>query len=196
MTVGEKIRKSRKAAGLSSDGLASILGLSTGAVTKIERDELKFGPAPDLVIKISKALNDRSILLHALKENPVYQAVIPQIFPDLNNIRRDPAIIFSRFADEAAEAVEAARILSQVFSNASPENTPNFSEIFASKMEQIIDVQRCAEILMLQLIEAGVMSDEDRRDLHDRQQKKCEERGHHKCVDGESLAANIEMEGA
>jgi transcriptional regulator with XRE-family HTH domain len=195
-TVGKTIRSARKAKGMRMEDLSSAIGKGLTAIHAIENDALKGGPDPETVIRIADVLCDDSILMAYLEDNPVYRAIIPRIFPDLNNIRRDPAIIFSRFADEAEEAVEAARILSQVFSNASPENTPNFREVFAAKMEQIIDVQRCAEILMLQLIEAGVMSDEDRRDLHDRQQKKCEERGHHKCVDGESLAANIEREGA
>jgi len=180
MTVGAKIKELRKEAGLSLEDLAGRIGRTASNVWKIENDQLKGGPDPETVIKISDALGNTSVLLHYLETNPVYRAVIPRIFPDLNNIRKDPAIIFSRFADEAGEATEAARILSQIFANADPKNTPNFKEVFAANMEQIVDVQRCAEILILQLIEAGVMSDHDRADLHDRQQNKCIERGHHK----------------
>lgn len=182
-SIGEKIKESRKKSGLRGADLGALVGLTKSTLSAIENDVLKGGPDPEIIIKIADALGDNSILLYYLENNPVYRTIIPRIFPDLNNIRRDPAIIFSRFADEAAEAVEAARILSQVFSNADPQGTtPNFREVFAAKMEQIIDVQRCAEILFLQLIEAGVMTDDDRRSLHDRQQRKCEQHGHHKLT--------------
>jgi len=180
MTIGQKIRDSRRKKGKTLADVAAHLGLTSVSVSDIERDRLKDGPSAAVVVKISQFLDDTSIMIHYLETNPVYQAVIPRIFPDLNNIRKDPAIIFSRFADEAGEAMEAARILSQIFANADPKNTPNFREVFAANMEQIIDVQRCSEILILQLIEAGVMSDRDRVDLHERQQNKCIERGHHK----------------
>jgi transcriptional regulator with XRE-family HTH domain len=163
MTIGEKILKARKSKGLTGEELGNRVGLSKGAVWKVENDSLKGGPQPELVVKVANALGDNTILLHYLEENPVYRAIIPRIFPDLNNIRRDPAIIFSRFADEAGEAIEAARILSQIFSNANPENTPNFEAVFKANMEQIVDVQRCAEILFVGLIHAGVMTDVDQR---------------------------------
>ena len=180
MNIGKKIVEARKRKGIRAFDLAERIGKSPAVMSAIENDALKGGPDPETVIRIADVLCDDSILMAYLDANPVYRAVIPRIFPDLNNIRKDPAIIFSRFADEAGEATEAARILSQIFANADPKNTPNFKEVFAANMEQIIDVQRCSEILILQLIEAGVMSDHDRADLHDRQQNKCIERGHHK----------------
>jgi transcriptional regulator with XRE-family HTH domain len=180
MTTGQKVREARKSAGLSSDQLAELIGISQGAITKIERDDLKFGPNPDLVVKIADVLNDKSILTTYLENNPAYQAIIPKIFTDLNNIKRDPAIIFSRFATEAEEAVEAARILAQIFSNAEPANHPFFCETLYNNLEQIVGIQRCAEIIFLQLIASGVISDADRCEIHSRQQRKCIERGHHK----------------
>jgi hypothetical protein len=47
-------------------------------------------------------------------------------------------------------------------------------------MEQIVDVERCSEILMTALIVAGVMTESDRRNPYDEQQKKCEAKGHHR----------------
>ncbi|MCK4620684.1 MAG: helix-turn-helix transcriptional regulator [Desulfuromonadales bacterium] len=180
MTIGEKIKKARKAAGLTGADLAELISVSPALIGKIEQDGQKFGPSPETVVKIADALNDKTILTTYLENNPVYQSIIPKIFPDLNNIRRDPAIIFSRFATEAEEAVEAARILSDIFSNAEPSNTPNFCEVLKAKLEQVVDVQRCAEVLFLQLIAGGVISDTDRCDIHMRQQRKCIENGHHK----------------
>jgi transcriptional regulator with XRE-family HTH domain len=180
MTIGQKITESRKGKGIKAADLAAKIGRSPAVMSDIENDRLKGGVDPAIVVKIANALDDNSILLHYLEENPVYQTIIPRIFPDLNNIRRDPAIIFSRLADEAEEARDAARILAQIFSNAEPRQSPNFDEVFKAKLEQIVDIQRCAEILFLQLIAAGVMTEEDRREIHNRQQNKCIDRGHHK----------------
>ena len=180
MTLGEKIRDTRRSKGVRASRLGEAVSLSPASMSAIENDTLKGGPDPETVVKISSVLEDTSILLCYLEENPVYKAIIPRIFPELNNIRRDPAIIFSRFAQEASEAVEASRILSEIFSNAEPERAPNFEEVFKAKLEQIVDVQRCAEILFVGLIASGCMTEADLKAVHEAQQRKCEARGHHK----------------
>lgn len=179
-SIGQKIREARKRKALRGEDLGAAVGLTKSSISKIENDEVRGGPDPETVVKISSVLEDTSILLCYLEENPVYKAIIPRIFPELNNIRRDPAIIFSRFAQEASEAVEASRILSEIFSNAEPDRTPNFEEVFKAKLEQIVDVQRCAEILFVGLIASGCMTEADLRAVHEAQQRKCEARGHHK----------------
>ncbi len=182
MTIGEKIKNSRLAAKITRDALASAISLSPAAVSKIENNDLKNGPSPEIVIQIAEVLDDTSILLHYLETNPVYRAIIPRIFPELNNIKKEPAIIFGRFAREAEEAKHAAEILQEIFSNAEPHHAPNFEEVFKANLEQIVDVQRCAEILFTGLIAAGIMTEEERRDVHDRQQAKCERNGHHRAA--------------
>lgn len=179
MSLGQKITEARKHRGMKQEELATQLGMSAPALSNIENDNLKGGPDPDTVNRIADALGDNSIRLYYLESNPVFQAVIPRIFPELNNIRTEPAIVFSRFADEAEEAMKAARNLSQVFAHANPRQVEGFADQFAANMEQIIDIQRCAEILMTALIAAGVMSEAEQRDLNDRQQAKCEAHGHH-----------------
>lgn len=179
-TIGQKIRESRGKNHVSGEALGAALGLSKGTVSRIENDELKGGPDPDLVIKIAEALGDDSILLHYLEENPVYRAILPKIFPDLNNIRRDPAVIFTRLAREAEEALHAAQVMAEVFSNAEPRSTPNFEAVFAAKMEQIVDIKRAAEILEFELIASGVVTRDWLQGVYEAQQRKCEERGHHR----------------
>ena len=179
MTIGEKIKESRRARGLRGEDLAGAIGTTTATISKIELDMLKFGPSPDLVVKISEALGDRTILTTYLENNPVYQSIIPKIFPDLNNIRLEPAIIFTRFAAEARESANAADILAEMFSNADPKRLPEYERTLKAQLEQVVDVQRAAEILFLQLIVSGVISDEDRGEIHRAQQQKCVDHGHH-----------------
>ncbi len=181
MTVGKKIQVSRKRQGMSCEELGSIVGLSGSSVWKLENDQLKGGPDPETVIRIAEALNDDSILLHYIENNPVYKHILPKIFPDLNNIRRDPAIIFTRLAGEAEEAMDAARIMAELFSNADPTTTPSFEAVFKAKMEQVVDIKRAVEILEFELLACGVITKQWLRDVYDRQQLKCETNGHHKA---------------
>lgn len=177
MSFGEKITAARKRRGMTLEQLGAVVGMSRTNLSMIENDNLQI--RPEMVNRIAEALDDNSIRLSYLEANPVFQAVIPRIFPELNNIRTEPAIVFSRFADEAEEAMKAARSLSQLFSHANPRTVPGFELLFVNNMEQIVDLQRCAEILMTALVAAEVMTEVDRRGLYDRQQQKCEAKGHH-----------------
>lgn len=180
MTVGEKIRESRKSCGVTGRALGEMIGISESAIWKIENDLLKGGPDPETIIRIAEALEDDSVLLHYIENNPVYQHILPKIFPELNNIRRDPAIIFTRLAGEAEEATEAARILAELFSNAEPTRTPNFEAVFKAKMEQLVDIKRAVEILEFQLLASGVITKQWLQGVYESQQQKCVEHGHHK----------------
>lgn len=178
-TLGETIEAARKRRNMTLEDLGAVVNMSRANLSVIERGLLKNGPDADTVNRIAEALQDNSIRLAYLETNSVFQAVIPRIFPELNNIRREPGIVFSRFADEAEEAVKAARALAQIFNHASPRSIAGFAESFAFNMDQIIDIQRCAEILMTSLITAQVISESERLDMYSRQQIKCEIKGHH-----------------
>ncbi len=177
--VGGKIEKSRKNAGLSAADLGALVGVTGAAIGKVERNELKNGPSPDLVIKIADALCDDSILIYYIENNPVYQRILPKIFPDLNNIRTEPAVIFTRLAREADECRDAAEVMAEVFSNKDPRRVPMFDEIFKSKMEQIVDVKRAVEILEFQLLAAAIIDKDWLDSIYASQQRKCVEHGHH-----------------
>jgi transcriptional regulator with XRE-family HTH domain len=176
MKLGEKIRKSRKSSGISGSVLASQVGCCGSLISKIETSQHKGQPDPDIVSKIADALNDKSILTTYLENNPVYQSIIPTILSDMNNISPDLAIIFSRFASEAEDAVDAARTLSDIFSNVDLTRMPNFDAVLRVQLEQIVDVQRCSEMLLMQLIAADVITDADRGLIYSQQQKKCAEK--------------------
>ena len=182
-SLGRRISASRRSKNMNLDDLGALVGLSRSQLSIVERDLMKGGPDPALMVKIADALGDRSLLIAYLQNNPVYQSVIPQIFPDLNNIRRDPAIIFSRLRKEMGEGMNACEILEQIFENAEPRKAVGFDEIFRAQMEQVVDVKRGIEILEVQLLAAAIMSEEDHRSIYRAQEEKCIRKGHHKPVE-------------
>jgi transcriptional regulator with XRE-family HTH domain len=187
MTLGQKIRHARKAKGLTLEDLALQCARKKSWLSAVETDVLKSGPDPETIVLISEALNDTSILTHALQENPIFQAILPRIFPDLKNIRRDPAIIFTRLSREAEEAMNAADVLAELFSNSEQVRVPSYEQTFKAKMEQLVDIKRGVEIAEFELIAARIVTDEWIKDVYERQKRKCEERGHHKADTGKTL---------
>lgn len=178
-SVGEKIKEARKAKRLRLADLAELVSMPISTISSIENNALKTRPSAEVVIAIAGAIGDDSILMHYIESDPVYQHVLPKIFPDLNNIRRDPAIIFTRLASEADEAAESARIMAELFSNADPARVPNFDATFRARMEQIVDIKRAVEILEFQLISSKTISKNWLHEVYAQQQGKCVERGHH-----------------
>jgi len=179
ITLGQMISEERKRAKLNLDEMSAQVGMSRSNLCVIENDGLKNGPDPQTVIRISEVLKCEGILFKYLEDNPVYKAIIPKIFPDLNNIRRDPAIIFTRLAREADEAREAALVLAEIFSNADPYRVPGFEDTFRSMMQQLVDVKRGVEILETQLISTHIINQDGLKKIYAEQQAKCEANGHH-----------------
>lgn len=179
MSLGKTIRKARLAKGWRGEDLAAAIGITKAQVSDIENDKHKNGPAPELIVRIAQALAADNILLFYLQTNPVYKAVLPRIFPDLNNVRREPAIIFGRLAREAEEGKSACEVLAEMFSNSDLSRVPNFDATFRSQMEQVVDMKRGVELLEFQLMSAGIVDQRWLREVYEAQQRKCEERGHH-----------------
>jgi transcriptional regulator with XRE-family HTH domain len=193
MTLGKKIKEARKSAGITRDDLADMIGFSPAAVTKIESDGLKFGPAPDTLIKIADALGDQSILVYALMHNPICQRIIPRAFVPLNNINDNPSAILAKLHEELEEAKDATEILSRIFSVKEPQNTPNYKETLLTNLEQILDVSRCVEEMFSRLKECDAMTEEEHLEVRIRQQAKVERNGHHRC-DLETASERCERE--
>ena len=158
-TLGRKINQARKLAGMRSAELADAIGVSSSSMSYIERDFYKEGPSPATVVKIAEVLDDRTILATYLENNPVYQSIIPKIFLGVGNTHRDPSIILLRFAEEAEKSAQEARDLSDIFNNPGFMQNTNHSAVLKEKLEKIIDIQNCSEVLFLQLILAEVLTD-------------------------------------
>ena len=179
-TLGQKIREVRKAKGLRLEDLAAATGKGITAIHAIENDHLKGGPEPEVLIKIADALEDRSILVYALLNNPICQRIIPRAFTPLNNIKTDPSAIFAMLQEELEEAIEAAKILGRIFAHKDPASQPGYREVLFAQLEQILDVPRGVEEMFAALKASGALSEEEHLEVHVRQQAKVEAHGHHK----------------
>ena len=78
MTIGQKIRESRKQKGMTLEALAACCGKRKSWLCSVENDALKSGVDPETLIVIADALSDQSILTHALLENPICKRVVPE----------------------------------------------------------------------------------------------------------------------
>lgn len=179
MTFGETVAQERKSKGVKQDDLARTIGMSAPALSMIENDNLKGGVDPVTVTRLAEALESEVILYKYLEDNPVYRAIIPKVFPDLNNIVTTPAVIFNKVAREADEARVAALDLAEIFTNADPRRYPDFEKVFKAKMEQIVDIKRCVEILETQLVSTHIINQTGLKEIYAEQQAKCEANGHH-----------------
>lgn len=178
-TLGQKIIEARKKKGMQQDELAAAVGMSAPALWAYENDKLKNRPDHEKLIRISEALQAPEILIHHCETCPIRQHVFLKYFPDLNNIRNDPAVIAARLRKEMVEGAEALDRLTERFSDQDFKNRPDYKEVFEREMEQVIDVKRGIEILEFQLMLSGLHSQDEIKAVYERQQQKCEEHGHH-----------------
>lgn len=173
------IAKARKGNGWNLDELSERIGMSRSNLCILENDGHKKFPDPQTVIRIAEALDCEAILYKYIEDNPVYKAIIPKVFPDLNNIRTEPAVIFNKTAREMEEGREAALELAEIFTNVDPRRIPGFDEKFRVLFQQVVDVKRCVEILETQLIASHIINQSGLRQIYAEQQAKCEANGHH-----------------
>jgi transcriptional regulator with XRE-family HTH domain len=181
-SIGRKIKESRESRPMKGEDLGRMVGLTKAAISQIENDQRK-NIDLNTLCKIADSLNDLSILVHHCQSCPVRKHIFLKQFPDLNNIRRDPAIIAARLRREMTEAVDALDRLAERFSDADFKSRPDYQEVFEREMEQVVDAERAIEILKFELVLSGTHSSADLKKVYDRQQAKCIANGHHKTTE-------------
>lgn len=180
MKICQKIKESRKKRGWTLKELGDAVSLPVSTLCGYESEKTKVEPNISTLCKIADALDDLTILTHHCQSCPVRDHVFLKQFPDLNNIRRDPAIIASRLRKEMMEAAAAIDLLTERFSDADFKSRPDYHEHFMRAMEQVIDAKRAIEILEFELIISGAHSSLDLQKVYEKQQEKCVANGHHK----------------
>ena len=184
MSLGKKIIEARKRKGLRQADLAEAIGMTGASLSGWESDQLKNMPDPRTLIRISEVLEAPEILIHHCETCPVRQHIFIKYFPDLNNIRNDPAVIAARLRKEMIEAADALDRIGERFSDSDFKSRPDYQKVFEREMEQVIDVKRGIEILEFQLLLSGLHSKEDLVRVYDKQELKCIAHGHHKLIGG------------
>jgi transcriptional regulator with XRE-family HTH domain len=179
MDIGERIQRARKKTGINGAVLGKSVGLSGQAISKIEKNELKRGPDPRTLIRIADALNAPEILLHHCDQCPIRQHIMLRHYPELNNIRKDPASIVAKMRKEMQEAIEAADELGEKYLKVDFKNDPDYMDTFKHAMEQILDVERVIETLKFELVLNQIHTQDEVQQVIAQQQKKCERNGHH-----------------
>lgn len=179
MTLGETIKQARRRKKINQAQLGAEVGLVQSAVSALEKDELK-SPDPRTLIRIADALNAPEILLHHCQECPIRQHIMLRHYPELNNIRKDPASIVAKMRKEMQEAIEAADDLTEKYLKVDFKEDPDYRETFAKAMEQILDVERVIETLKFELVLNQIHTQDEIQDVIEQQQQKCIKNGHHK----------------
>lgn len=180
MSLGKKIIEARKRKGFRQADLAEAIGMTGASLSGWESDQLKNTPDARTLIRISEVLQAPEILVHHCESCPVRQHIFIKYFPDLNNIRNDPAIIAARLRKEMIEAADGLDRLGEMFSDSDFKSRPDYQEVFEREMEQVVDVKRGIEILEFQLLLSGLHSHQDIVRVYENQQRKCIANGHHK----------------
>ena len=184
MTIGKKIKAARKRSKITQARLAELSGTVQANISSIESDGNKTTD-PRTLIRIADALDAPEILLHHCDHCPIRKHVFLKFFPELNNIRRDPAVIAARLRKEMAEGADALDRLGERFSDKDFRVQPDYMQVFEREMEQVLDVKRGIEILEFELLLEGLHSQQDLQKVYDNQQQKCIANGHHVPERGE-----------
>jgi len=153
MELGLRISQARKNSKLTLEQLGQQVGIKKSALSVLENGKKKGQPDPELIVKISAALGDSSILTTYLKNNPAYQAVLPNISTELCRSHYEPAKIFSDIAKKMAEGANAAKTLSQLFTNSEEISSLQETEqLLTNNLKQLLDVKQCVDTLEFELI--------------------------------------------
>lgn len=158
MELGRHIAQSRKKSGLTLEQLGHLVGIKKSALSVLENGKKTGQPDPELVVKIAKALNNTSILTTYLKNNPAYQAALPNICTELSRDKRDPSKIFSNIATRMAEGAVAADTLSQIFLNIEqPQSLQEMDETLLIHLEQLLKIKKSVDTLEFELIDTKIL---------------------------------------
>lgn len=187
MNLGQKIKIARKEKKMTGEELGLLVGMTKASLSKIELNQLKGGPSSDVLIRISEALDAPDILLYHCESCPIRQHVMLRVFPELNNVRKDPLAMISTLRREMQEAVTAADDLGVQYSRPNYKDSPEYKATFSRAMEQIIDVERLIEALKFELVLDRIHTQEEIKEVYDRQQRKCIDHGHHKPTGTEDM---------
>lgn len=153
MELGLQISKARKKSRLTLEQLGREVGIKKSALSVLENGKKKGQPDPELIVKIAATLREPSILTTYLKNNPAYQAALPNISSELNRRSYDPAKVFTEIAKKMKDGATAAEELAQLFSNSQTiKSLQDVEGLLSNNLEQLLNVKRSVDTLEFELI--------------------------------------------
>jgi len=177
---GAIIKAARKRSGMLQGELGEKIGVSATTICELEAGDRKTAPSPELMVSISDKLNDAGMLHQYCGSCPLRSRISIRKFKPLNNIVGGvlPAVV--KNIQKLSEATEYLQTMVPKLLTKGFEDSEEFIELRNDVGIKATDVRRGLEILFMQMIEAGVMTDADLKNIEDMQQRLCEEKGHHR----------------
>lgn len=154
---------------------AMDIGIGISTLHDAERSA---APSPALLIRAAEAYNDTSLLVSHCEACPIRQAALLRVFPDLDNVRKDPAIIVARIRQEMAEALKQLDRLAEDMSTLDFSTRESYRKTWAGKLDQLMDVERGIEMLKHELVNQGMHTIAEIKSAEAANQAKCEARGY------------------
>lgn len=176
---GKYLKSWRRHLGLTQGEVGEKIGLSAPSICEIENGSRKNPLSPEEIVKISQAMLNTSLAQHYCTTCPVRSVISIRKIPPLNNIVAGPLAAAVKNVQKLSEAAEflqrlVPRLLTKGF-----EQSPDFIEVRNDVVIKATDVRRGLEILFVQMIDAGLLTDQELKMLEDMQQQLCEAKGHH-----------------
>jgi transcriptional regulator with XRE-family HTH domain len=171
MTLGQKIRESRRARRMTQQAVADLAAISRPTLVELEKDVRK--PADEVVIRLADALEDPTVLTHRCAVCPVREAALFRLLPGLNNLRRDgPAAVAVRVKGEMVEAMEDLDRLIDCMGDLDLARRADYRDVYKQAMQQVIDVKRGIETLEFEFLVNGAHALAELREVYRRRRAK------------------------
>jgi len=177
--IGAKIKEARKQAEMVQAELGAAIGVSATTICELEAGERKQAPSPSLMVSISDALRDTSLLHHYCAYCDLRKRIPIRKFKPMNNIV--PGVLPSVMKNMQKINVGGERLQMMASKLLQPgfEKEPDFEEFRDEFVILLTDMRRGLEISLDQMKEANFLTDAHQKALEDVQQLRCEAKGYH-----------------
>lgn len=152
MTLGQVVKNARKRKGWTQERLGKEVNLGQATISALENDDLGSRLDPDILIEISKVLEDPSIVARQCEFCKIRAHLLNRCFNVKEGDRRDLAIIGMQIRKELENACSMLDDLMADFSESIHEDSPEEHEKLRKLFQSLSDAERCIRILSYQLM--------------------------------------------
>jgi len=152
MTLGQVVKSARKRKGWTQERLGKEVNLGQATISALENDDLGSRLDPHILIEISEALEDPSIVVRHCDSCKIRVHLLNECFDVKEGDRRDLAIIGTQIRKELENACSTLDDLMADFSETLREDSPEEHEKLRKLFQSLSDAERCIRILSYQLL--------------------------------------------